>query len=494
MQSQLLAQYINNANAANSRGDYNVAADLCKRALNVSSQIPEAWYNLGRALSGLEKRSEALKAFEKARTNTLNSADAQNSIGLQLIELRAYTEAEQCLKRALALAPDFSFAHSNLSKLREKQKRYEEAESACRKAIGLQPSLSPLYTNLGAILNNQKRYKEAEGAFLKAIELDPKSAEAKFNLSLLLLSLGRYEEAWPYYESRYDPSRQQTIKIPNLAYPQWQGESLVGKSLLICPEQGFGDYIQFVRYVPMLKGRGVSRLTMVCDPLLKPLLESIEGVDAVITNIESAPSHDYWSFPLSLPLHFGTAVDSIPANLPYLYAPTDRIKYWQERLPQQGLKVGLVWKGNPNLSTDATRSLPSLTTLAPLWSVSNVNFLSLQKGKGEEEAKQPPAKQPIINLGTAIRDFADTAAIVSQLDLVICVDTAIVHVAGALGKPCWLLLPSIETDWRWFPNRTDSPWYPKAVRIFQQIKLNSWDDTIREVATALKAFTNEVPN
>ncbi len=494
MQSQLLAQYINNAHVANTRCEFDLAAGLCQKALKLSANMPEAWYNLAIALSGLTKRREALRAFEKARTNALNSADAQNSIGLQLIEINAFTEAEQCLKRAIAIAPDFVFAHSNLSKLREKQKRYEEAESACRKAIDLQPSFSPLYTNLGAILNNQSRYKEAEDAFLKAIELDPKSAEAKFNLSLLLLIQGRYVEAWPYYESRYDPSRQQTIKIPNLAYPQWQDESLVGKSLLICPEQGFGDYLQFSRYATKLKELGVSRLTLLCDPLLEVLLESVAGVDAVITDIESAPSHDYWTFPLSLPLHFGTVVDSIPATLPYLHAPTDRIKNWQDRLPQQGRKVGIVWKGNPNLSTDATRSLPGLATLAPLWSVPSVNFISLQKGKGEEEAKQPSAKQPIINLGTDIRDFADTAAIVSQLDLVICVDTAIVHVAGALGKPCWLLLPSIETDWRWFQNRTDSPWYPKAIRIFKQIKQNSWDEIISEVTAELRAFTNEVPN
>ena len=487
MQSQLLAQYINNAHAANARGEFNTAADLCQHAIKLSANVPEAWYNLGIALSGLGKRREALKAFEKSRINTLDSADAQNSIGLQLIGLRAYPEAEKCLKRALVLAPGYSFAHSNLGKLREKQKRYEEAEAACRKAIELQPSFSPLYTNLGAILNDQKRYKEAEQVFSKAIELDPDSAEAKFNLSLLLLSQGRYAEAWPYYESRYDPNRQQTLQIPKPGFPQWQGEPLTGKSLLICPEQGFGDYVQFARYVPLLKDRGASRITVLCDPLLKPLLETVEGADAVITDRGSVTPHDYWSFPLSIPMHFGTTVDTIPASLPYLHASADRIEYWQDRLPLHGFRVGLVWKGSPNLSTDDTRSLPGLATLAPLWSVPGVTFVSLQKGPGEDEAKHPPAKQPIIDLGKDIRDFADTAAIVSLLDLVICVDTAVVHVAGALGKPCWLLLPGIEVDWRWFLDRADSPWYPEVLRIFRQTKLNDWGDTISKAASELKA-------
>lgn len=430
MQSQLFAQYINNAHAANSRGEYNLAVGFCNHILKLSKNIPEAWYNLGLALSGLGKRREALRAFEKARILTINSADAQNSIGLQLFEAGAYAEAEQCLKRALLLDPKYTFAHSNLSKLRERQKRYEEAEVACRKAIELQPDLAPLYTNLGAILNNQKKHKEAEAAFLKALELKPDFAEARFNLSLLLLTLGRYAEAWPYYESRYDQNRQNTVKIPALTYPQWKGESLVGKSLLICPEQGFGDYIQFARYAPMLKKRGVSRLTFLCDPVLSTLLESIEGVDAVITNLESAPPHDYWSFLVSMPMHFGTTVDTIPCSLPYIHAPTETVEYWQDRIPQTGFRVGLVWKGNPNLSTDATRSLPGLATLAPLWSVPGVNFISLQKGHGEDEARKASANQPIINLGPEIRDFADTAAIVSLLDLVICVDTAIAHIAA----------------------------------------------------------------
>ncbi|MEJ1959082.1 MAG: glycosyltransferase family 9 protein [Nitrosomonadales bacterium] len=211
---------------------------------------------------------------------------------------------------------------------------------------------------------------------------------------------------------------------------------------MIHPEQGFGDYIQFARYAPLLKARGVSRLTVFCNPSLKALLESMGSIDAVITDLASAPLHDYWSFPLSLPLYFGTTVDNIPATLPYLHALPERVERWHERLSQKGFRVGLVWKGNPGHKNDANRSLPGLAILAPIWTVPGVMFYSLQKGQGEDEANHPPPGQPVIPLGSDIRDFADSAAIVAQMDLVICVDTAIAHLAGALGKPCWVLLPA----------------------------------------------------
>jgi tetratricopeptide (TPR) repeat protein len=487
-----IANLINNANALNSRGEYGKAADLCRQALRLSSAIPEAWYNLGIALNGLEKRQEALDAFKKTRKLVGNSADALNSIGLQLVEMGIYSEAEQCLRGALTLAPEFVFAHSNFGTLREKQKRYTDAEASFRKAIELQPTLAPLYLNLGAVLNTQHKFADAEQAFRHALVLQPDYAEAKFNLSLLLLSLGRYAEAWPYYESRYDPNRLETIPIPSLAFPQWHGESLENKSLLICPEQGFGDYLQFVRYVPLLKKAGVSKLTLLCDSSLKTLLETIEGVDEISTDLKSVPTHDYWSFLLSIPLHSGTTLNTIPSTLPYLRPTKDRLEYWRTCLPHHEMKVGLVWKGNPKLKADQTRSLTSLAILQPLWTIPNIQFISLQIGAGVDEVKNAAIEQPTIHLGTDIRDFADTAAIVTLLDLVICVDTAVAHVAGALNKPCWLLLPQTETDWRWLQNRSDSPWYPGVMRIFQQSTLGDWGDVITNVVSELKIFVNSL--
>jgi hypothetical protein len=215
-------------------------------------------------------------------------------------------------------------------------------------------------------------------------------------------------------------------------------------------------------------------------------------VDAVVTDPAKVPAHDYWSFSLSLPLHFATTVDTIPvAKLPYVHALPDRIAQWRDCLPAASVrKVGLVWKGQSQHKNDANRSLPSLASLAPLWSVPGVTFISLQKGQGEEEAAQPPAGQPLLALGAEMTDFSDAAAIVSELDLVICVDTAIAHLAGAMNKPCWVLLPAIGTDWRWQLDRRDSPWYP-SIRLFRQSDAEDWRTTISEVATALRAWANE---
>lgn len=194
-----------------------------------------------------------------------------------------------------------------------------------------------------------------------------------------------------------------------------------------------------------------------------------------------AAEFDYWCYPLSLPLHFETTLDNLPAKIPYLSAPPDRIELWSTRLPQSKVRIGLVWKGRPTHKNDANRSLPSLTILAPLWDIPGIAFVSLQKGAGEEEAVASPANQPVTHLGSEIGDFADSAAILSQLDLLICVDTAMAHLAGALGVPCWVLLPDYGTDWRWLEGRTDSPWYPQVMRLFRQNGNGDWNDVVARV-------------
>ncbi|MRR49706.1 MAG: pilus assembly protein PilF, partial [Rhodocyclaceae bacterium] len=270
-------------------------------------------------------------------------------------------------------------------------------------------------------------------------------------------------------------------------YPQWQGEPLDGKSLVVCTEQGFGDNIQFARYAPLIKARGASRLTFVVPAPLQTLFLSISSIDSVVSDFNSLPPHDFWVFPLSLPFLFGTTVDSIPNSLPYLHPSPDLLAFWRDRLPPASFSVGLVWKGNPDHANDTNRSLPSLASLAPLWSVPGVTFISLQKGQGEDEASSPPPLQPLFPLGHLLRDFADTAAVISQLDLIICVDSAIAHLAGALNVPCWVLLPSVGTDWRWLRDRSDSPWYPSALRLFHQSSPNDWQQTIQIVASSLTA-------
>ena len=372
--------------------------------------------------------------------------------------------------------------------------RPDDAAACYRRALEITADLPEALYNLGIVLEELGQHEDAIAGYRHALKIKPDYAEARLNLGLLLLLNKQYIEGWPEYEVRYHPSIfKEYAKITDVSFPQWQGEPLTGKSLMIMPERGFGDEIQFARYFPLLRKRGVASITIVCHSPLVPLFEKMDSVDTVVTRsaIPSLPSHDYWTFAMSLPLHFATTIETIPNALPYLSAPPERLSKWRDRFPTGGLKVGLVWKGSPAHNNDTHRSLPGLSVLEPLWSVPGVTFVSLQKGQGEEEAAAPPARQPILDLGPDIQDFADTAAIVAELDLVICIDTSIAHLAGALNKPCWILLPAIGVDWRWLRNRMDSPWYPDVVRLFRQTQAQDWATPVGEVAQALQTWVDE---
>ncbi len=488
-----------------------------RKAIEYNPDLLQANRNLGLALLSLEQSDAAEISFLKVVELDPEHAEALQSLGVIAGQRGDFAQAETLLRRAIKLRPDYAEAHSNLGIVLQRVGQFDNAVASYRKALKIKPDLADAHSNLGFVLQELGQFhaavaschraleiksdladahcnlglalqelwqiKAAEASYRKALKFKPDYVEANLNLGMLLLSLGRYAEAWPHYEYRYSSKLiKPSCEMPNLPYPQWQSESLVGKSLLIWPEQGFGDYIQFVRYAELLKDRGVSRLTLVCNQPLKALLETVAGVDDVITELPTIP-YDYWIFPLSLPLHFATTLDNIPCAVPYLHALPERIEQWRDRLPK-GLKVGLVWKGNPEHKNDANRSLPGLSTLAPLWSVPGVSLISLQKGQGEDEAKDSSADQPIIPLGSEIGDFADTAAILAQLDLVICVDTSIAHLAGAMGKPCWVLLPTVGLDWRWLRDREDSPWYP-SVRLFRQKEAGKWDDPVERILQAL---------
>ena len=223
---------------------------------------------------------------------------------------------------------------------------------------------------------------------------------------------------------------------------------------------------------------------------LAELFAELDGVDGVVTDIATIGPHDFWSFLLSVPLHLGTTLDSLPAPVPYLRASPARVARWAPRLPEGGLRVGLVWAGERRHDNDENRSMPSLGALEPLWRtpVADLHFVSLQKGRGEDEARLWAGAGRLVELGSGLADFADTAAVVAQLDLVVCVDTAVAHLAGALGTPCWVMLPAKGTDWRWMRKRTDSPWYPGSVRLFRQGQAGEWSGVVGEVAAALEAF------
>lgn len=413
-------------------------------------------------------------------------AEGYVNLGL-LLESRGESEfAEDCYALSIALNPYYFQTHLNLGALLARQKRSCEALAAYKQAIELKPDSPQCWSNLGVLYACMKREDEAERCYRTALRLDESYAATRFNLSYLLLRQGRFEEGWSCLEARNSCAP----LAYGLSVPRWQGESLVGKSLLIGHEAGLGDMIQFSRYVPMLKACG-AKTTLICHPPLKILLTTLAGIDNVISyeDVLPAMSWDFWTPLLSIPHYCNTRLESIPADIPYLHASPELVEKWAKILPQDRVRVGLVWKGNPKFENDADRSLPSLDVLAPLARVNGVSLIGLQKGEGENDTFSDG--HPIRNLGSQLFDFADTAAVIANLDLVICVDTAVAHLAGSLGKPCWVLLPEYKTDWRWLAERTDSPWYPRVMRLFRQRNIGDWVIVVDEVAVALERFVRQ---
>jgi Flp pilus assembly protein TadD len=469
-------------------------AEACyRRVLTLLPNNAEAQSDLGVLLHEHNRFTEAEIHYRRAVLLQPNSAEAHNNLGALLHEQRRFDEAEHCYRQVLALQPDYADVHNNLGiLLHHEYRRYAESEACYRRAIELNANHATAFNNLGFLLNHFDRCVEAEACYRRALALDPGYMDAQSNLGRMLLYLARFTEGWQMNEIRFDPTRRHTpVIVPDLPFPRWQGEPLHGKSILIYPEQGLGDEIQFVRYLPLLKEAGAARVTLVCKTPLAQLFQTAPGADQVIGSEQGASlavaAHDFWTFPLSLPLRFGTTLENLPASIPYLSARQERIQRWQPKLPATGFKVGLVWQGNAKHLNDANRSLASLRLLKPLWAIPGISFISLQKGgRGEEEASSPAPDQPLRHLGSEIKDFADTAAIISQLDLLISVDTSVAHLAGALGKACWVLLPCIGTDWRWMQKRSDSPWYPGEMRLFRQERDGDWEIVVANVAQALR--------
>lgn len=338
----------------------------------------------------------------------------------------------------------------------------------------------------GKLAHAQGRFADAEQAYRAALAANPSDARAQFNLAVLLLRQGRYAEAWPLYEARFAAGLKEPtpMRSKNFTLGRWTGQDLTGRTLMLWPEQGFGDYIMVIRYAPLLKRMGLSKLTVVCAPALVELFKTVDGIDAILSAGEEVAPHDYWLPAMSLPLRFATTLETIPAALPYLRADPARVAQWAQRIDGAGLKVGLVWKGSPAHTVDSQRSLSHLNELLVVLA-QRAQFYSLQVGEAEREVHDTPF--PVEPLGQYIRDFADAAAAIECLDLLICVDTAYAHLAGAMGKRCWVLAHSHAGEWRWLEDRADSPWYPGVVRLFRKGAVPTWDSTIAEVARELQA-------
>lgn len=501
---EVLALDPNHAKACNAQGRtwvmlgrYQEAANSFQRAYQIQPDYAVAYCNHGVTQQALRRYKEALVSYNQALALNPREVKASNNKGDVLLSLNRHDEAIECFTRALVLNPGYAPIHNNLGRALQQTHRYGEALASYDRALEIDSRFALAVNNRGAVLCWLGRYAEAVDCYRRALELEADYPGARFNLACGLLRQGDFEEGWQAYEARFDSRRENhSIPPPEIAAPRWSGEPLQGKNLLVWYEQGFGDEIQFVRYLPLLKRWGVKCLSLVCKDPLKHLFTGIQGADRVIAKqhwrADMAHSVDYWCFIMSLPLYFGTRLDTIPAQLPYLYAPAGHSQRWASELaaysPPGHLRVGLVWAGNPKHSNDNNRSLASPGQLKPLWAVPKVRFFSIQKKAGRSGVLLS-SKNTITQLDDQIADFADTAAIISHLDLVISVDTAIAHLAGALGVNCWVLLPFAAVDWRWLLERKDSPWYPGVMRLFRQAEGQDWSVVIDEVAQALQEFS-----
>ena len=461
----------------------------CRLAVTIRPHYPEAHNNLGSVLGDLKRPAEAESSYRQALAQRPDYAEAHYNLGIVLHNQERLAEAEMAYRQALAINPAGVEAHNNLGGVLQALDRLPEAAAAYRQALALRPDLIEAHYNLGNVFKELDCLAEAEASFRRAIAIRADYADARFALGTLLISLGQFEEGFQLYEWRYQKQDFIYCKTPGLLpCPQWHGDTLVGKSLLIWQEDGLGDILQFARYLPLIKAQGAVHITVACIPALHRLLAALDGVDAVLDHesaLGKATGFDCWTSLLSAPLHFRTTLETIPP-VTHLKLAAPLAEHWRARLAAlpAGRKIGLVWKGNPRHVNDANRSLPSLTALAPLWSVPDLCFVSLQKGQGEDEGRSPPAFQPLLHLGSEVADMADSAAIIAELDLVICVDTSIAHLAASLGKPCWVMLPGQGLDWRWMHERTDSPWYPQTLRLFRRRAEEGWPAVIERVRVA----------
>jgi tetratricopeptide (TPR) repeat protein len=458
-------------------------AEACfRRALLLRPQYPEAANNLGTLRYERRELNEAIELYKQAIAHRPIYHEAYNNLGNAYFDKGEFDKALDAFRRSARSKPDYSDAYNNIGRVQVQQNDLNEAVESFQRAIALQPDHAQAHANLVNALYRMCRMEEAIAQGRRAISVDPKFATPHWNLGLCLLCNGQFEEGWKEYVWRTEVPELHGL-MREFAEPPWDGSDLAGKRILLHAEQGFGDTIQFIRYLPMVQARG-GKVMFDCRRELMGLFNRCFKVEEPLMPDQPLPEFDVHCPLLSLPKFMNTNLGNIPADVPYLFADPRRGMQWRERLSEHGgLKVGLVWAGRPEHPLDRFRSLP-LSALAPLAGVSDVVFFSLQNGKESAQTKNPPAGMKLIDFSDDLSDFEETVALISNLDLVIAVDTSVAHLAGAMAKPVWLLLP-FSPDWRWVLHRTDSPWYP-TMRLFRQSKFDDWASVFASVAEALR--------
>lgn len=506
--------------AAFKTGRFELAVRMIGRAIAVNDRQPFFHANLGNALQAQGKTDEAVVSLERALAINPNHVEACFNLGNIYFVQKKYDEAAACFKRAVGARPEYADAWCNLGNVLKTQRKLDESVDSYEHALALLPDHPDLYCNLGDALHLRGNLEEAVTCFkrtmalnpdhskacnclgnayfdkgmlkesvahcARAVELSPEFYDAQMNVSLLQLLQGEYLSGWRNYEVRWKvyPARQ-------VDRPLWQGAAapdgpaspaarIQGRRILLHTEQGLGDSIQFLRYVPLVHAAG-GTVVLDVPPRLRRLAAQLPGVAALVTTGDPLPPFDCHCPLMSLPQAFATTLDTIPARVPYLAAPAEALQAaatlpWHEGV----MRIGLTWTGNPSHPKNWSRTIP-LALLEPLFKLDGAHFFSLQMGPAVAELAA--AKADITDLAPVTGDMADTAAQMAHLDLILTVDTSIAHLAGALGKPTWLLLPALP-DWRWLLDREDSPWYP-TVRLFRQPKAGDWQSVVETLQRAL---------
>lgn len=470
---------------AHQRGQAPTAIDFVRRAIAITPDMALYHSNLGEICRLAGRPDEALAAGLQAVRLDPDSAQAHCNLGIAHYDLGDYAAAIACYRRAVTLDPGFAKAYSNLGNAFRAVHRLEEAIAVHERALTLQPGFADGHANLGSALHLIGRIEDAVAAFQRALALDPQNANAHHGLSIILLLKGRLAEGWREYEWRW----RSTETLPRrLSGGEWQGEYLNGRRLMIHAEQGFGDVLQFCRYLPLFRERIGHAVFLVPEALRSLLAESFPWLEVTFPG-RQRPVYDCYCALLSLPRLQGTVLETIPATVPYLRTQAGPARRWAAEMataPTGGggeLRVGIVWAGNPKHINDINRSL-AISFLVPVLGVKGVRFFSLQVGERGRDLQHLLAGA-VTDLAPMLTDFAETAAAIAALDLLIAVDTSVGHLAGALGKPVWLLLPWVP-DWRWLLDRSDSPWYP-TMRLFRQTSHGDWATVLRQVGDDLAA-------
>lgn len=482
------AAYFNKAGTLKDLKLYEDSIATYQKTIQLDPLFVQGWLNLAVVYALNEQEDKSDYCFTKTLEIAPDNTDALFLWGNRLLGQQQWEKAIECYAQIISLDPEHYLACNSMGiawlSLMEPAKAY----AVLRKALAIKPDMDSAMTNIGTACRDMEQLDEAKIWYERALSIDPNNADNHWNYSLILLHAGEYEKGWREYEWRFQKS--QKLPIRDCSLPVWDGVSSKHLTLLVQAEQGYGDTIQFMRYLPLVASK-VGNVILECqDDVIKPLVERMSGSIKVVSCMKEQPSADAKIALLSLPRLFHTTLETIPFPEGYLDPPEDMIAHWQTLLAgvkqtNKKLTVGFVWDGRKTFRNDK-RSIP-LNTLSPLFEREDITFISLQKGEQAQQLKAMPTRFNIIDVTDNICSFLDTAALIANLDLVISVDTSVAHLAGAIGCPTWVMLRK-GPDWRWLDQRTDSPWYA-SIKLFRQQRDGEWDDVIKQIQTALNNST-----